>query len=336
MPAEKDLVLNKAMYRLLEKGVESKFQDSQINLSHVSALIHKNRFTTPILPSTSDPNFEEDLGSVYVVIPPDFYWLANSRVEIVSDPVNCDFKPALPTSIVTEFINIVPFPSGGSAPYYANTSIVSSIAGNLYFPPATITTGFNSPNSKYVVVNNILEQSYRRVSTIKVYWERYRDTFYKDSFIFVSPTTLGTITITSGAQVSASAGTNTNYTTYNRSLISNLTNKTVRVVSTKNAESDSLYSTLTANPFYGTSTDEVITTQTHDYFIIYEGENFIVTRYYYDYIRKPRAISLALGQSCELADTTHQRLVDLAVEILRLDTQVETYQATVQNTQLRT
>jgi len=57
---------------------------------------------------------------------------------------------------------------------------------------------------------------------------------------------------------------------------------------------------------------------------------------YYDYIRKPRTISLSLNQSCELADTTHHKIVDLAVEILRLDTKDPVYQATVQDTQNRT
>lgn len=324
------------MYRLLENGVTTKFQDSQINLSHVSALLAKNRLANTIIPDSADENYEDNLNTRYVVIPPDFYWLANGRAEVVTDPNDCDNKPSLATSTVTEYVTIVPFPTPVSSPYFANTSIVSSVAGSLYTPPAAITAGFNSANSKYVVINNILEQSYRRVAVLRVYWERYRDRFYKDSFVFVNPTTLGTITLTSGGQTTAVAGTSTNYTTYNRSLIPNLQYKAVKTVTTKNTESDLLYSTLTSNVFYETSPDEVITSQTHDYFLVYEGENFIVTRYYYDYIRKPRSISLALNQSCELADTTHQRLVDLAVEILRLDSQVQTYQATVQDTQLRT
>jgi hypothetical protein len=75
--------------------------------------------------------------------------------------------------------------------------------------------------------------------------------------------------------------------------------------------------------------------QIFDYFILYRKESFIVTRFACDYIRKPRTISLALNQSCELAPQTHPKLIDLTIEILRLDIKDQAYPQTVQDTQLR-
>jgi hypothetical protein len=89
------------------------------------------------------------------------------------------------------------------------------------------------------------------------------------------------------------------------------------------------------NTFYNTSVDNSIVTQNLDYFTVYRDKSFIVTKLMVDYIRKPRTISLSLDQTCELADNTHPKLIDLAVELLRLDTKDNSYPASVQDTELR-
>jgi hypothetical protein len=126
------------------------------------------------------------------------------------------------------------------------------------------------------------------------------------------------------------------YTYYDRGQIASLTSKKVTLAPCKIQENDQLYSALKENTYYRTVSNEVATDQTFDYFINYRDESFIVTRMYYDYIRKPRTISLSLNQSCELADSTHNKIVDLAVEILKLDIKEQTYPLTIQDTQLRT
>jgi hypothetical protein len=90
------------------------------------------------------------------------------------------------------------------------------------------------------------------------------------------------------------------------------------------------------NSLYKTRETRPIVDQTGDYFIIYTSENFIVTRLAYDYIRKPKTISLVLNQTCELSPTLHNKLIDIAVEILRLDIKDPSYPLTVQDTQNRT
>jgi hypothetical protein len=336
-PEEIDMALNKAMYRLLEKGVDTKFEDDQINLSHVSALIKKNRVSEVIIPSSTDPLYEEGILNVYTPVAADLYWLVNGRAEVITDPLNCDTAPSLGTTSLLEFKAIVPFPAANvSAPFFPAVTVGSSVLGNLYTAPSPINAGFASADSQYILIDNILEVLYSH-PTLRVYWERYRDTYSKNSFIFVSNSDFGTITVAgTGLTSSVVVRTQTAYTVYNRGAISALPSKTVAISSTKPQEDSLLYSSMRQNQFYRTRSIEPLTVQIHDYFIIYREESFLLTRFYYDYIRKPRTISLLLNQSCELASSTHPKIIDLAVEILRLDTKDQAYPATVQDTQLRT
>lgn len=345
-PQEIDMALNKAMFRLLEKGVDSKFQDAQINLSHVAALIKKNKVQEVINPATTDPVYEEGILNVYSPIPADLYWLINARVEVIRDPNNCDTAPDLGSTTIPEYTATVSFPASlgtGVPPYYSLVTVSSTTLGTLYTSPNDISAGFGSSNSSYVIINNIIETINRANSNVRVYWERYRDTYTKNSFIFVSALALGTVTVTlfrsdrtTIDNTSTGVATLTSYPGYNRALISSLTSKEVLLQSTKPQEQDLLYSSLKQNNFYKTRYIEPVLNQTQDYLIVYRDESFLVSRLYFDYIRKPRTISLALNQSCELADSTHPKVIDLAVEILRLDTKDQAYPNTVRDTELRT
>jgi len=345
-PEEIDMALNKAMFRLLEQGVDSNFEDAQINLGHVAALIQKNSIEEVIIPGAGDPLLEDNQLSVYAVLPADFYWLLNSRVEIITDPVNCGTAPSLATTTKVEYVTPVAFPTSngvGVPPYFSRININSSTVGTLYNSPSTfITASFNSYNSNYVVIQNIIE-SFSRNRTYKVYWERYRDTYYPGQFIFVSAVPLGTVTVTlyrsDGVTIdNSTTGTSVQntYNIYNRSLIANIVNKKVFLSSATNKNQGVLYDVLTNNTFYYTRGTQPVLNQTQDYLVYYLDKSFLITRSYFDYIRKPRTISLALNQGCELADPTHPKIIDLAVEILRLDTKDKAYPATVQDTQTRT
>lgn len=337
-PQEIDSLLNKAMFRLLEEGVGSNFQDTQIDLSHVTALLKKNKTSEVILPSLTDPAYQEHIDLVYSAIPSDLYWLINARTEVITDPVNCETAPTLATTTMSEWITSVAFPTPtpAQAIYYANFTITSTIGGSLYTLPTAYLAGFASSNSRYLIIENILETFYRH-TTIKVYFERYRDVYYPNQFIIVSPSTLGTVSITAG-NVTTTQGSSilNSYTIYNRALISALPSKEVTIANVKNHKANELYSAQKANVFYKTKAIEPSLDQTYDFFTIYREESFLVTRLYYDYIRKPRTINLALNQNCELASSTHPKIVDLAVEILRLDTKDQSYPQTVQDIQLRT
>jgi hypothetical protein len=333
-PEEIDAALNKAQFRLLEKGVEKKFQDDQINLGTVSALIQKSKPLELIIPSTVDPLYEPNTLLSYSVLPPDMYWSVNVRAEVLKDPLNCTQAPNLATTSIVEYVAKVPFLTSTTPPHYANLTLISSVKGVLYQAPTPINAGVIDEPGKFVLIDNLVEHFYRN-NTIKVYWERYRDVYTKNTFILVSKDPIGTITLSAtGLTSNIVVSSSTSYTIYNRNAI-NPNAQSLTSVSTRTEQQDLLYQSLTQNQFYNTSDFEPIVSQTLDYLIAYREKSFLLTRLYIDYIRKPRIISLSLNQTCELSDVTHPKLVDLAVEILRLDTKDENYAATVQDTELR-
>jgi len=333
-PEEIDMALNKAMFRLLEDAVVNKFEDTQIRLGHVSALLQKNRIVDAIIPSTSDPVYQPEFSTVYSTVPADFYWLVNLRAEVVSDKVNCKTAPVLGNVALTENIVVVKFPSPKAvSPFYDTLTVTSTDQGTLYTAPTPLRNITNA-NTKSDLVRNIIETL--QTTNLRVYYESYRERFEADSLIFVSNSTLGTITITGGLATTSGTNSQVVYATANRGTISTLPNAVVKVIQAKNHEQDDIYSALTANYFYKPDSIELSMEQTFDYFIVYHEKSSLVTRLMYDYIRKPKSISLLLGQNCELSETTHYKIIDLAVEILRLDTKDQNYPQTTQDIQLRT
>lgn len=336
-PQEIDMALNKAMFRLLKHGVQTKFQDDQISLVSVAGLIEKNRFYDLIIPGVNDVLNEPNILSQYCVLPNDLYWAINTRVETVTDPLNCSTAPTLATTNQLEYIAIVGLPTQitPGAPYFPSLSISSNTASTLYTAPSELAAGVQDLNQLYLLTDNVVESFYRN-RVVRCYFERYRDTFSKGKFIFVSNAPLGNITITAtGYTPLVVASTQATYTIYDRAQIANLASKAVTTSTPRTHEQDTIYQAMAQNRYYAPKAEEPLQTQTQDYFIVYRDKSYILTRLWTDYIRKPRTISLALNQGCELSEATHQKVVDLAVEILRLDIKDPAYQLSVQDTQLR-
>ena len=69
------------------------------------------------------------------------------------------------------------------------------------------------------------------------------------------------------------------------------------------------------NPFAKSNIDSPLATVSENDIRVYQdGESFILKGIYADYIRIPASIDLSLSQDCELAEHTHQEIVDIAVK----------------------
>lgn len=69
------------------------------------------------------------------------------------------------------------------------------------------------------------------------------------------------------------------------------------------------------NPFArGQWNSPLATISENDISVYQDGESYILEGITADYIRNPETIDLALGQDCELAEHTHQEIVDIAVK----------------------
>lgn len=343
---EVDLALNKAQDRLIREVLGKGFQDKQLRAEIIKVLLVKNKMLEPFGLVTTDSNYEKN--AVYVQIPSDYYSLVNDRSTVLyGNSIGfCENLGTIPVTTQNESISIVPYPvDTGSAPFYVNT-VISDMSNSdgtvvLYTAPAPLDT-FAYEEQKYLLINDIIETINRGTSGISVYWERYRNTYFKNSFIFVADSsknrTFGTdkIRFTNGDGDTDVLYSTTAFTVLDEASLKTTlgTDFTQQSVPNRLTESEDLYDALTS-VFHGTKKQRPISNQAGDLIYIYFDKSFIVTNVSIDYIRKPRIISLSLNNSCELSEAAQSLLLDYAVEMMKLDIQDPTYKGNVADTELR-
>jgi len=83
------------------------------------------------------------------------------------------------------------------------------------------------------------------------------------------------------------------------------------------------------NPFAKSQWNSPLATISEQDISVYQdGESFILEGITADYIRIPESINLDLGQDCELAEHTHQEIVDIAVKNILEAIESPRYQTT--------
>lgn len=81
---------------------------------------------------------------------------------------------------------------------------------------------------------------------------------------------------------------------------------------------DDIQSVLT-DPFHTTKIVDPTYTVNDDKIYTYTNKNFIVDKVYVSYIRQPAKVSLSTDTSCDLAESTHEDIVELAVQLIARD-----------------
>jgi len=79
------------------------------------------------------------------------------------------------------------------------------------------------------------------------------------------------------------------------------------------AQSDDI-PTIMKDPFNRTSFDYIPYSVKENFIDVYSDNTFIVPKVFIVYIRKPKAISITLGVGCELAEHTHQEIVEMTIK----------------------
>ena len=88
-------------------------------------------------------------------------------------------------------------------------------------------------------------------------------------------------------------------------------------------------------PYYKPSTERCVGSFFGRELAIYAPENTIVVGALFNYVRKPRRMNLILRQNCELPDSEHSKIVDLAVEEIMSAAGQENYQMRATDTERR-
>jgi len=321
---EKDWLLNLSQYRLLRKFGSRKTnrrneggEDSFTRYADFEKLI--TRAQIPMYINT---------GADYVtgVLPYNFFDFREARAKV---SYNCNgITPNISTVNRNHFY--VPFVDSANTPTkfvgytiklvrnfltlptYENIFVLSDYQLNFNIP-------ISSNEQKFMIVNHVLEIVNRR-SDIEVRWENYGSIYKPNNFIFISKdATVEAIRITSD-----SANTDTPRTIIASTTNLDVVNTIQKTSACRLTENEALFDLLQHSFGRSIYTSPIITLS-NGQINAYNSAKFIVSNLELDYIRKPRKINLSLNQSCELAESRHELVVDGAVQLATAYTNTETY-----------
>lgn len=309
---------------------QSGFEDNINRLSTIRELVTEANLT--VLNQTSQKR-------QYSLLPYDYMSFIEAYGETVS---SCDSSAiSFNSSTVVEYISIVPFRKSDfgltpPSPPFANTRVFKVINTTPVeiFDFSDFSTGLSSIDEIFTVINKILNDVNRQTD-LKVYWEHYRESYYPDSFIFVSNSSAYLnqamrIEYTNSLSTTSNF-TITNYTKYNVATTAPVIERDsfCRLVSNEEAYH------LLQNPFGTTSNESPLIVLNNYKLDIFINKRFLLKGLVLKYVRKPQRLSLPLNQSYGLQDERAlEKIIDMTVEYLAATIESQGYQAlTIENSQ---
>jgi hypothetical protein len=330
---EIDLILSKVQLRALDDkfrrdNMSEGFEYEQGDLDDVQVLIERDKNLPAFL--------DLENNKVHCVLPSDYYYLINDRTKINDD---CDVTNLeMNKTYVDEQMIVLPFKDTTkvSAPYYETLTIDIVVTRVFDYTEYSGFTGIPDVIEKYILKQAIIDKVNQDIrenkisNVVGIYWERFRDIYRKESFIIiVNSNRLGETGV-----INIDGNTYNDTTTQTDGLIvSTLTH--LRKADNRLTKSQFLHSTLNNNIYHKTNRRNPVSNLTKDRLYVYYDEKYIPTGIIIDYIRKPQEISLSLNQSCELSESLHPKIIDLAVEYMKNTIEQQSYNIKVQDNQLR-
>jgi len=110
--------------------------------------------------------------------------------------------------------------------------------------------------------------------------------------------------------------------------IDNISVRRIKEIPVRIVEPDDAYNIL-GNPFATSTPTSAVGVINGTYIKVYNNKSYLLKGLNADYIRTPVEISLSSGVDCELADHTHQEIVDLTVKHLLEATESQRYQTNI-------
>lgn len=307
---EVDWLLNKNQERFVWSRVTPKsdgsggFELKQFGIDAIRMLVKRG---------VEVPAYIADPRSYVAYLPGDYSYLLSDESVIKRAPVDLANTPLLaPASTLTRNLLLLPVsqsllssgPWYGQLQVYLNNGLVFDIqqytqARNVSF------TGFNSKAQVYEISNLLLcELASQRWN---VYWENYGTINYPRMLIIdTGPVVMtGSIIIDGTAIPGLQRTVAVQAADYPTLPTEDQANRLTASHVVQNLREVAFYRTQPESPISELSGAQLFT---------YASKYFIVTNNRLSYVRKPRRISLVLGQDCELAPETHQMICDLTVE----------------------
>jgi hypothetical protein len=217
---EKDIALNIAQDRFVNQMMTDEvrqgkraFETEQKRLDSLRNIIRKNCTLPAYIPDENSHLYEEDM--VYGVLPRDYWYLQSDRSKVkYLENSDCSFVVDGNKASDKEYIAIVPYKALESDVCNPNfdfkLSFLNKLDGtsridDLVFELNDSISSLKEEVDKFQIINLVLDTLNRNnnqyennnyfssnpeVDNLKVdfevYWERYRDQYYQDHFIFVT------------------------------------------------------------------------------------------------------------------------------------------------------
>ncbi len=360
---EIDSYLYRGMVSVIEEYVRQFYQKLDKPSEDISQLIVSNYKISTNYTNTNSiiHNPKGDYNICYFLLPNNHIYTVNIKPYMQYGKL-CDTVVIDNSSTRIEYISVVPF----------NYELIGNKTDGFDFIVTMDLGGTNevlfdlsnygnydtlitNENNKFLIINLLLEEinlknrdslSTNTIFThpvnpandytnlkIKAYWERYREYYYPNSFIFVSSDQAYSennfieIKIDS-ASATAYSGTDTNSSYYivpeekSRGLFytKTLPNKTIagqtyNDLSVARIIDSTKINEFLFNPINKPTKERPLAEVGDDRFWLYSPENSVINDIYLDYIRYPRVPNLSLNWNLEVTGTLAQDCVNRAVEL---------------------
>lgn len=302
-PAEIDLYLNKAQLLMIDSAVTPLKDSSRFEVHRgkreVVANLLSGRITRPASWVTD---------KYITILPPDTWFLlddgSNVRQLCTGDTNTVSY------TILN--ITAVSFPkTTASADYYKDVEILynnaSLIKLSTEIADRQITwAGMDGTEEHFYIKDFLMNAMITR--GIQVYWERFDNIYKPYHFLFVSDSIAVPVVVKLDGQEYTG-------TTEQRTLELHSSSRAARLSPNTMIAPDRSMSA-GATPYFDTSYISPLSELGPGTITTYCTNSFIVSSTVINYIRKPRPISIILGNDCSLSETVHQQLCNMTAELI--------------------
>jgi hypothetical protein len=311
-----DLAINKALTKFVRGRIKPLPQADRFEVDETS----RNDIQSIIVVNHKLPVFK--VNDYYISpLPPNFLYLLNDP-SIVLEDCETEFKTA--TENKDEKLWIIKFADSTieTPPYYKKI-----VVSNGTLSESVDYAGLSAKEEKYAMVDEIISL-FKKIGEL-CYWEKYKDYYYPNTFLIpiIDISKEASLTIDNVKLAS------TSLLKSNVIIKSGLTQEN-EIVPNRNTKNDFIASL--RNSEYGRSEpDSPLSTVYNDQIIVYGTKRFLISQIFIDYIRQPKPVNLSLEQGFELHPNTHDRICDIAVEIIKKQIEDQSLATNIQHNQIR-
>ena len=339
LPEEIDFALNKMQERFVKQRFWALSDPKAQGLHGAQKRVDDLRILTVL--DYSDDVVTPDLYADHedFDLPTDYMFLINGRVKILYD--DCQIDPELVTN--STFANATGWTLGTGDPsgykWAISNNNIQHINGST--DPATHAVRVKKGN-KYLISVNVFGTStqdgaYNGSFTISLGTPGTpgagNTSYTFDHATVANATIYQTTHATVAKQFELHALTDNALLQINPSSdfdgrLDNISVKRIKEIPLRIIEPDDAYNIL-GNPFATSTPNSAIGIVNNTEIKVFNNKSYLLKGLNADYIRTPVEISLSSGVDCELADHTHQEIVDLTVKHLLEATESQRYQTNI-------